>query len=397
MISTTTRRAFPKVLIASGAPFYRRGDRVWLPPIEWKSLKQWWEFLDEVVLIKPEIESPDTPDGWLEVPPEIAVQSICRYGDARFARRRATFRAANELLRSSDVLLARMPYYETTWCYRVGKKRGMRYVLEIHGDWETAVLEEDSHSLIRIATRRFRANANRRIVEEMAANATCVLGVGPRLLEKYVPRSVPSLASTNHLLDKQDYRVREDFTLKDPPRLLFVGDMQRRKGLHILFRALSSLKTAGRRFEMIMVGTGPMVEELSDYAARQGFADNVRFAGKVAHGEELYDFFRESDIFVLPSVAAEGVPRVTHEAMAFGCPVIATDIGSVAWQLYDDAGIVVPPGDAESLARAIAEVIDKIDLRRSLSEKGFRRSLEYTFEKQKATISQFVGTHILKI
>lgn len=394
MASIAATRASPKVIIVAGGGFYRTGDHVWLPACEWKSLKQWWEFLDEVVLLKPELESEEIPEGWVEMPTGIKVHRLCDSGDGRFARRRDTIRAARELLKPPDVVMARMPCYETQWCYQVARKRGMLVVVEIHGDWETAVLEEDPSSVLRRATRQFRATANRQIVSEMAANATCVLAVGPRLAAKYVPQGVPSIVSTNHLMSQREYCRREDFVLKNPPEILFVGDMQRRKGLDILFRALSLLKNAGRRCETIMVGSGPMIEKLKEYASSSGFANSVRFVGNVAHGEELYKYFREGDVFVLPSVAAEGVPRVTHEAMALGCPVIATDIGSVAWQLKNGAGIVVPPGNAEKLAGAISEVFDNSGLRRSLSEKGFLRSLEFTYEKQAKNIADFVQTHI---
>lgn len=369
-------------------------DRVWLPPIEWKSLKQWWEFLDQVTLLKPELECGQPPDGWLEMPADIKVHRLCHHEDRPIARRLDTLRAARALLSSTHVLMARMPYYETTWCYRVARNIGTDYFVEIHGDWETAVLEEDSKSLSHRITRRFRAWANRRALAQMTENALCVLAVGPRLVEKYVPASVPSLISTNHLLSEREYSPRIDFALRDPPRILFVGDMQRRKGLHFLFHALASLNDQGRRFEMVMVGSGPMVGELNAYASRRGFADRVTFVGKVAHGDVIYNHYRSSDVFVLPSVAAEGVPRVTHEAMAFGCPVIATDIGSVSWQLEGGAGIVIPPGNVESLARAISRVLDDADLRRTLSKTGFRRSLDYTYEKQKARIAEFVRTHL---
>ncbi|MFC1636034.1 glycosyltransferase family 4 protein [Planctomycetota bacterium] len=387
-------RRFPRVVIASGSPFYRNGGRVWLPAIEWKSLQQWWEFLDDVVLLKPEFESPQVPDGWVELVEKIGVHRLCLHGDRYFARKRAALHEACELLRQSDVLLARMPYYETAWCYQVAKKKRMRFVLESHGDWETSVLEEDKNTLLRKATRRFRASANRRAVLEMTANATCVLGVGPELVNKWVPENVPSLVSTNHLLSAGEYCRREDFSLKMPPRILFVGDMQRRKGLHILFEALFILKNSGRPFLMVLVGAGPMIEELNDYASLNGFQSSVQFTGKVPHGPQLYEYFRQSDVFILPSVAAEGVPRVTHEAMAFGCPVIATDIGSVSWQLQGGAGIIVPPGNTDSLARAICRVLDDAVLRRNLSQKGFQRSVDYTYEKQKVRIAEFVRTCI---
>ena len=385
-----------QVIIVAGDKFYRKDNRVWLPAYEWKSLKQWWDFLDEVVLLKPELESNEIPEGWIEVPIGIKVHRLCNSQDGYFARRRDTIRTACEMLAPPNIMMARMPYYETQWCYQVARKRGMRYFLEIHGDWKTSILEEDSSSLLRKITRWFRATSSKKMLSEMAANAIGVLGVGPQLVEEYVPQNVPSMISTNHLMSQFEYFHREDFFLKDPPRILFVGEMQRRKGLHILFQALSLLKSKGQRFEMIMVGSGPMIRDLKEYALCSGYADSVNFVGNIAHGEELYKYFRGSDVFVLPSVAAEGVPRVTHEAMALGCPVIATDIGSVAWQLQCGAGLVVPPNDAESLAHAISQVLGDVNLRRSLSEKGYFRSLDFTYEKQKKAIADFIKAHLCK-
>lgn len=384
----------PSTTIASGAPFYRDDAGVWLPPIEWKSLKQWWDFLAVAVLVKPEIRAVEPPQGWLQVPSSVSVRRLCWAGQSRVSRRFACSRAARSILRSTDLVVARMPYYETAWLFRVAVKKASRLVLEIHGDWETAILEEDSSGLLRKATRRFRANLSSRVVREMAAYASCVLGVGPRLIEKYVPGHVPSFASTNHLLDEAEYRPRYNFELHQPPRILFVGEMKRRKGLHVLFKALGLLAKAGQPFEMVLVGTGPMTAELNQYAGQQGFSDRVRFVGAVPHGEQLFQHFVRSDVFVLPSVAAEGVPRVTHEAMAFGCPVIATDVGSVRWQLEGAAGVIVAPGDVEALARALRSVLADAALRCRLSGMGLQRSLQYTYDKQREGIARFVSSHV---
>ena len=290
--------------------------------------------------------------------------------------------------------MLRMPYYESAWCFQVGEEIGIPHFVEIHGDWETAVLEEDSQTLFRRLTRRLRANRNLKQVREMSASAAFAFGVGPKLIEKFVPPSVPSLVSTNHLLDLEDYEFRSDILANNPTRLLFVGAIQRRKGLHVLFEALEKLNDAGIGFRLDLVGDGPVVGDLKLLAASLGIAGRVNFAGQVAHGKALFEYFRNSDLFVLPSIAAEGVPRVTHEAMAFGCPVIATDIGSVAWQLAGDAGIVVPPGDADRLAHEIGRVISSTELQRRLSENGFKRSLEFTYEKQKARLKDFTINHL---
>jgi glycosyltransferase involved in cell wall biosynthesis len=89
-------------------------------------------------------------------------------------------------------------------------------------------------------------------------------------------------------------------------------------------------------------------------------------------------------------VAGEGVPRVIHEAQSQGCPVIATDIGSTRWQLDGEAGIVIPPANTNALRENMLRVIDEEELRRKLSLNGFRRALEFTYEKQRQKIEGFV-------
>jgi glycosyltransferase involved in cell wall biosynthesis len=81
--------------------------------------------------------------------------------------------------------------------------------------------------------------------------------------------------------------------------------------------------------------------------------DAVRFAGFLDQ-DGVADTLRQADALVLPSFA-EGVPVVLMEAMASGKPVIATQVGGVS-ELVEDgvSGHVVPPGDAASLAEAIA-------------------------------------------
>ncbi len=385
-----------KIIIANASPFFRNERGAWIPASEWKSLQQWWCFLDGVALAKPEINQESLPVGWVLVPEDIEVFRLCGYQNSRLSRRRETLLSAQELLCNASTLILRVPNYESKWCFQVAARLGVSLILEIHGDWESAVLEEDSKSLPRKVTKTIRARSNRNVVSRMAEYATSVVGIGPELLKKYVPHDTPSLISTNHLLREADYRRRNCFDLKIPPRLLFVGDIQRRKGLHILFEALTALKRLGRNFKMTLVGAGPMKDELAAYSLAHGFSDSVEFVGTVAHGGLLYKYFQESDIFILPSIAAEGVPRVTHEAMAFGCPVIAADIGSVSWQLDGDAGIIIKPGSVDSLLEAIVRVLDDAKLRENLSSRGYAKSLEYTLEKQQEKISSFVSNYIMR-
>jgi glycosyltransferase involved in cell wall biosynthesis len=146
----------------------------------------------------------------------------------------------------------------------------------------------------------------------------------------------------------------------------------------------------GRDFEMIIAGSGPQEAFLRAYSRKHEFDKNITFLGRVTVFPELLRLYRQADIFILPSIAAEGVPRVIHEAMTQGCPVIATDIGSVKWQLADGAGLVIPPSNTQILTETIINVLDDKQLRQSLSANGFDRSLEFTFEKQGERLATFI-------
>jgi glycosyltransferase involved in cell wall biosynthesis len=70
--------------------------------------------------------------------------------------------------------------------------------------------------------------------------------------------------------------------------------------------------------------------------------------------------------------------------------VVATDIGSTAWQLRDGAGIVVEPADVEALSRAIARVLGDRTLQSQLSRRGIEVARQHTYELQSAGIADFV-------
>ena len=150
-----------------------------------------------------------------------------------------------------------------------------------------------------------------------------------------------------------------------PVRLLFVGRLAAVKGLRVLLDALARLR--GPAVELTIVGDGPDRPDLERLAAPLGEA--VRFTGYLSQAE-VAEAMAATDIFVLPSFA-EGVPVVLMEAMAAGKPVIATQVAGVG-ELVEDgvSGRIVPPGDAEALARAIEGLAAAPELRARMGIAG---------------------------
>jgi glycosyltransferase involved in cell wall biosynthesis len=378
------------VAIVNCSPYCDFEGRSYLTASEYTSLAQWFPLFGNTILLKPRLALSAPPRGWIPLSGDIQVIPVCDYSDGRWQRMASTRLTARKALRGVDLLYARMPNYEGWWTFQIARELGIPLLLELHGCWVSTIMEEDKQSLIRRITRSGRAWHANRAIRQMSNYASAIVTIGPELKKKYAPAGIPTLVSTNHLLPLASYCPRINFSLKDPPLILFVGDIQRRKGLHVLFEALKALKTRGRIFQMVLVGDGLAEAELLADAKKKGIIDRVTFTGRISHGPDLFAWFQRADCLVLPSIASEGVPRVTHEAMALGCPVIATDIGSTAWQLQGNAGIIVQPRDAEALADAICDIIDNDDHRKNLSENGYKRALDYTLEKQQAKLAEFM-------
>ncbi len=144
------------------------------------------------------------------------------------------------------------------------------------------------------------------------------------------------------------------------------ADSCRLRDISLLLEALAMLTAQGRNACLTFVGDGPDRSRLQEYTKRLGITNHVVFAGWRGQ-EELLEFYRRSDLCVLSSFA-EGVPVVLMEAMALGVPCVAPRITGIPELIrHGIEGILVTPANVEELAAAIAEVIDKPEVRRSMA------------------------------
>jgi len=154
------------------------------------------------------------------------------------------------------------------------------------------------------------------------------------------------------------------------PTILFMGELGERKGIDLLLPALAALSAQGLAWRAVIAGNGA-VQEARDRATSLGLAADILFPGWVGE-EEVSHHMRKADIFTLPS-RAENQPLSILEAMAHGLPVVSTTVGAIPEQVRDgESGFLVPPGDAEALARALARLVRDADLRAAMGEAGRR-------------------------
>ena len=164
--------------------------------------------------------------------------------------------------------------------------------------------------------------------------------------------------------------------------LLSVGRIVADKGSFDLVAALKVLADRGiRRFRLDVVGDGPDAAALMKQAADLGLSDVIAFHGPIMDRGILKTFFREADLFVLPT-HHEGFPRVLYEAMIAGLPILTTPVGTIPALMKDGVNCYhFPPKDPARLAARIAEVLEDYPNKAAVAVEGTRTIREYLRDK----------------
>lgn len=162
---------------------------------------------------------------------------------------------------------------------------------------------------------------------------------------------------------------------RDEIVVLFVGGLDRAhyfKGVEIL---LESVRTIDVR--VVIVGSGSEKARYEAQAKALGVAERVIFAGSVPF-EQLPDVYRAADIHVLPSIdRSEAWGLVTIEAAASGIPSIVSNLPGVRTVIIPgETGLLVFPGDVDSLREAIQKLVHDVPLRKQMGQRARQRAQE---------------------
>ncbi|MBX6395655.1 MAG: glycosyltransferase family 4 protein [Alicyclobacillaceae bacterium] len=182
---------------------------------------------------------------------------------------------------------------------------------------------------------------------------------------------------------------RESHTATGPEQrpvvLGVVGRLSEEKGHRFLIEGLLRLRL-NRAWVCRIAGTGPMESELKQTVRAYGLSDRVSFVGYV---DNIAAFLRDVDMVVIPS-RSEALSYTAIEALAMERPVVATRVGGLPEVIHhEETGLLVPYGDAQALADAVARLVRNPAFARSLGSRG-RRLYEskFTIERMMKEIRQ---------
>jgi glycosyltransferase involved in cell wall biosynthesis len=138
-------------------------------------------------------------------------------------------------------------------------------------------------------------------------------------------------------------------------KLLFVGTLNRRKGIDILLCAAKMLKDEDIRFFLQIIGSGPLRSELGQLIAAYGLSNDVALHGSVPRGD-LGKWYHWADVTCVPSID-DPLPTVVLESLVAGTPIVGSTVGGIPFMVQAEInGLLVPPRDPDALASALARI-----------------------------------------
>ena len=178
----------------------------------------------------------------------------------------------------------------------------------------------------------------------------------------------PTCAYRNHEIPQRPFRNN----------ILFVGNLEPRKGLHIAIEALSLIKDA--KFSFHVIGDCQKHKGyyayVKDLVIRYGLSTKVIFHGRVT-SDDIERFYRNANIFVFPS-RHEGYGMVLLEAMSFALPIVATDIPTTREIVVNNVnGYLCPVDDATCLSQRFKKLLNNRNLQIQIGKENFKASRKF--------------------
>ena len=231
----------------------------------------------------------------------------------------------------------------------------------------------------------------RPLIKKVLKDADVVLAVSNALKEEIINTKIPNIEEKIRLhwnvVDVDKFKTTKENESKfrkelahefniaaDKPIILFVGNIIKRKNVDLLLEAKKHMSTPAN---LVVVGDGPLLEQLKAKAEKEYFdgnLDNVYFTGS---RRDVEDIIPSCDLLVLPSFT-ESFGLVLIEALACGKPVIGSNVGGIKEIITEDVGLLIDPNDSKDLANAIDKILTDNDLREKFQSNARNRAMDFS-------------------
>jgi glycosyltransferase involved in cell wall biosynthesis len=163
--------------------------------------------------------------------------------------------------------------------------------------------------------------------------------------------------------------------------LLFVGRLEKIKGVQCLIQAISFIIKVFPQTTLTIVGDGRDKTDLFNLTTTLQLEKSIQFAGWIDH-KDLDTYYEKASIVVIPSVVPENFPTVCNEAMSAGRPVVGTNVGGIP-EIIDDGvnGYLVEPEKPEQIAEKVIKLFSEEKLLKELGSNARKKAEGFSIEK----------------
>ena len=175
--------------------------------------------------------------------------------------------------------------------------------------------------------------------------------------------------------------VRRQLGVDNKKVVMFIGTLSVHKGLSYLLKAMPQICSLYPETAVVLVGSGPLMDELKSLALELGIADKTIFCGRIPY-EQIPAYLSAADIFAFPSID-EGLPRAVMEAMAMELPVVGTKVGGIPELVQNgQTGFLVDPCNPQQIADALNLLLQKPHLASEMGRSARNEIVSnYSFEE----------------
>jgi glycosyltransferase involved in cell wall biosynthesis len=331
--------------------------------------------------------------------PGVVFHGVPTYGDyVQFVRRYRFGRdgvVARKVLESaiaeSDIVLLTVGCFFARDVERICRRHRKPLVVEVIDDVLTAVVETHKYRGPARWAALLMAWRMDRYYRGLCRRAPSLV-LGKELYRRYAPAaSGRCMEFFENIMEESHYRFGRKLFAADMVRILFVGRLVHMKAVEDLIAAVAVLRDRGTSVECRVVGYGECLDSLRAQVKALRLDGQVTFSGFVKYGDEMFSVYDWADVFVLPSVGGEGVPRVLVEALGRGCLVVATDVCGISTIVQNRVtGALVPPRRPDLIASEIRGFASDPARTAALLEGARDFCLRHTRTKQIGRLVQFI-------
>jgi glycosyltransferase involved in cell wall biosynthesis len=300
-------------------------------------------------------------------------------------------------VRTIDLLHCRVPTPAAAFAFALARRAARPSFLLVVGDLDALTPTLPYRGLKRWLWLGYARLEERNI--QWMADRSLTFANGAALATKHSRNGRLVVETRTTTIDLSDVTERQDTCGCRSIRLLTVSRIDPRKGLRVLPEVVRLLADRGLDVDLDIVG--PTVGAPGE--AERAAIDRAAAAYDVGHRvhvvgpvplDRLLPMYREYDIFMLPTLPGEGIPRVLLEAMSAGLPIVTTRVAGIPGLVTHEVnGLLVDRPSAVDVADAVGRLVGDGALRRRLIANGYAIARGHTLQAQAAGMMRSVAEH----